>query len=211
MLLLLAAAATGVLFPLTAVAVSIAEAFLSAGEAVPELGALTLLRATFFTFAVAVVAVGVAVVVAMVQRSWMPIGLCTMGLAGMLVGCVSGVVAASTGEEYALKMFSDRSMGLVHAIERYQRISGHPPRELADLVPRYLTEIPSTGLTGDPEYQYVDDAGPCSGQNAWHFAIPVPEFDVRYLVYCPKQDYDAMDLDEQSKVKQFGAWVRTSM
>lgn len=157
------------------------------------------------------VLLGTAIIWSTMRGSFAAIGLGIVVLVATPVGCVPGIMVFSAAEDHALEIFSDRSMVLVRAIEDYQGAFGHPPSTLADLIPQFLKEVPGTGPPEYPEFYYAPEAGSCSAHNAWQLSIAVPEFGVRYLIYCPKQDYDAMDVDEQFRVIRFGAWVRTSM
>jgi hypothetical protein len=207
----LAATAIGLSISPIVVAIAVAAEFLSAGSDVPYLSSFVLVQPAFLTLGILVVLLGTAIIWSILRRSFAAIGLGIIVLVATPVGCVPGIMVFSAAEDRALGIFSDRSMVLVRAIENYRSAFGHPPSKLADLIPQFLKELPGTGLPGYSEFYYAPEAGSCSAHNAWHLSIAVPEFGVRYLIYCPMQDYDAMDLDEQYRVKQFGAWVRTSM
>ena len=43
---------------------------------------------------------------------------------------------------------------LTAAIDRYVAEAGHPPAKLADIVPKYIEQIPATGLDDHPEFSY---------------------------------------------------------
>lgn len=85
-----------------------------------------------------------------------------------------------------------RSTTLVSAIEQFEKEKGGPPRSLEQLVPDYLDTVPSTGMGGYPEYEYVsgDQAANCEG-NDWVLLVPAPgpgmNFDI--FMYFPDQNY----------------------
>ena len=55
---------------------------------------------------------------------------------------------------WAFSRTANRAETLVDAIKRFERNEGHPPDSLKDLVPKYLTSIPKTGLESYPEFEY---------------------------------------------------------
>src|SRR5688572_21610548 len=199
--LILGAAATGLSIPPVVVAFAIAAEFLPAGSDVPYLSSFVLVQPLYLIVGIVAVLLGIAIIWSIVREFFMAIGLGIVILVSTPVGCVLGVMVFSAAEDHALEKFSDRSMAVVRAIEDHHQAFGIPPTELGG-----LKEVPVTGLTEYPGFYYAPDAGPCSAHNAWHLSVSVPEFGVRYLIYCPMQDYDAMDLDEQFKVRRFGAW-----
>lgn len=206
-LLTLAAVVTGLSISPMVVAFAVAMEFLSAGSDVPHLSSFDLVQPTFLALGTLAVLLSIAIIWSIMRRSLAAVGLGIVVLVATPAGCVPGMMVFSAAEDRALETFSDRSMVLVRAIEDYQDAFGHPPRELADLIPGSLKEIPRTGLTEYPDFYYMPDAGPCSARNAWHLSIAVHEFDVKYLVYCPVQDYQTMELDKSARVSRHGAWV----
>lgn len=206
--LTLAAAVIGLSISPIIVAIAVGAEFRSAGSDVPYLSSFDLVQPAFLTLGILAMLLSIATIWSIVCRSFAVIGLGIVVVVATPVGCVPGMLVFSAAEDRALGIFSDRSMVLVRAIENYQDALGHPPTELTDLIPRSLKEIPSTGLTGYPDFYYMPDAGPCSARNAWHLSIAVHEFDVKYLVYCPVQDYQTMELDKSARVSRYGAWVR---
>jgi hypothetical protein len=48
----------------------------------------------------------------------------------------------------------ERGMVVVNAIEAYRKEHGYPPQSLEALVPRYLKNVPGTGLREYPSYEY---------------------------------------------------------
>lgn len=70
---------------------------------------------------------------------------------------------------------AERSAPLIAAIRQFHSDTGIPPDSLAGLVPRYLAEIPGTGMGAYPDYEYyvendVDDRGIAS----WVLLVRTP-------------------------------------
>ncbi len=203
----LAAIVSGALCPLVATAIVIGLQFLTSDSPVPTINEFVAIPVLYFTLAVAIFA-------ALVVFSTLSLRAIALGLAalvGMFMGLIFSVVLMAEAEDYTHEMVSDRSRGLVEAIENYQRSFGYPPAKLANLVPSFLPAIPTTGMAAFSEYGYRPESGACSDKNAWFLIISMPTFGIENFVYCPMQDYDAMGLDDQYRVTRIGAWVRISM
>jgi hypothetical protein len=201
------AATLGALIPFVATAVAIGHQFLVSKNPVPTINEFIAIPVLYLTMAVAVM----AVLVAFLMRSLRAIVSALVAFVGMIFGFIFSVVLMEEARDYTLEMVSDRSMDLVHAIESYQRSFGRPPAKLADLVPGFLSSIPTTGMRVFSEYGYGPEPGACSDRNAWFLHISMPNFGIENFIYCPMQDYDAMGLDDQYRVIRIGAWVHTSM
>lgn len=50
---------------------------------------------------------------------------------------------------------ASRSRSLVQAVHDYENDTGAPPRQLSDVVPKYLAQIPSTGMGAYPDYELI--------------------------------------------------------
>jgi hypothetical protein len=201
----------GLVEPLVVLIATIGLAFFTSDSPVPSINEFVALPAMYVTFGAAGVIILVAPVMAITRRSLCPIGLALAALGGMVIGLIVSVVVLGEAEDYALEMVSDRSMSLVRAIENYRRRFGHPPGNLTELVPAFLPAVPTTGMDVFSDYTYAPESGACSEKNRWSLVISMPDFDIAYFVYCPLQDYDAMDLAEQFRVTRIGAWVYTTM
>lgn len=69
----------------------------------------------------------------------------------------------------AFHNLDSQSRPLIAAIKDYQHNHhGAPPESLDDLVPRYLTAIPSTGITAFPNYHYF------AHDNTWTLRVQCP-------------------------------------
>jgi hypothetical protein len=86
------------------------------------------------------------------------------------------------------------AMPLVAGIEAFERHEGRAPSGLAELVPRYLPAIPSTGMSGYPEWDYISEPDALQyGGNQWVVRVftptPGPGFNFDQLLYFPNQRY----------------------
>ena len=93
----------------------------------------------------------------------------------------------------AFRSLAVRSEPLVSAIHRYERANGRPPALLKDLVPRYLSEIPTTGMGAYPRYEYL--VGPMARRgydgNDWILYVDAPSGFMNWnqFFYYPNQRY----------------------
>jgi len=92
----------------------------------------------------------------------------------------------------AVFRFERRSQPLVQAVHAYRAEHGRPPAALADLVPAYLKEVPSTGIGVSSNYRYVaGEKARAYGENPWVLIASPPchpmGFDL--LLYFPLQNY----------------------
>ena len=78
-----------------------------------------------------------------------------------LLACALGVALPVGVRKLTVKIrheafvgVANRGAPLVEAIRRYEKENGEQPSKLDDLVPRYLQDIPGTGLRGYPEFVY---------------------------------------------------------
>jgi hypothetical protein len=84
-----------------------------------------------------------------------------------------------------------RSQPVVNAIRRFSEERGRAPKDLQELVPGYLPEVPRTGMPACPAYKYVaGEDGDCYG-NPWALFVNTLcgalNFDM--FVYFPLQNY----------------------
>lgn len=83
-------------------------------------------------------------------------------------------------ERAAVARVVTRGEPLVAAIKRYESEHGEPPFCLAELVPRYLESLPSTGLRGGPEFAYAryearpDSRVAADRRTTWRLAVHLP-------------------------------------
>ena len=93
---------------------------------------------------------------------------------------------------HAFEQLAERSAPLVEAIKKYETDHGRPPAELAELVPRYLPAIPTTGMKAYPDYNYLvrNNAEQDEG-NPWVLIVSTPSGGINFdqFMYYPKQNY----------------------
>ena len=113
----------------------------------------------------------------------------------LLIYFVIGILSLRAGNYVRMSAFerlADRSALLVEAIKSYDTNEGSPPKELIDLVPKYLSEIPETGMNAYPEYEYQSGDGAKSYEgNPWVLIVYTPSGGINFdmFVYFPKQNY----------------------
>ena len=161
----------------------------------------------------AVIAAPVSLLLALPRRS-RPLALRILAagvaiVAGTLVG---GAIGRAQRQGH-MAQIPVRGAPLVRAIRSYEHSEHHPPRVLGDLVPRYLSRIPSTGFGGHPDWFYRSGpfAGPeatAYGENAWVLELQVGGrgagfYKVRYL---PNLQYPTVDLRGRP-LQRVGDWA----
>jgi hypothetical protein len=95
---------------------------------------------------------------------------------------------------HGFKMLAKRSNILITAIKLYEADYGKPPQSLNQLIPKYIKEIPKTGIGAYPTYDYKvgEQAKEFSG-NDWALAVFTPSGGINFdqFIYFPKQNYPA--------------------
>ncbi len=93
---------------------------------------------------------------------------------------------------------ANRSAYIVNAIKEFEKINGKPPNSLTDLVPKYLPEVPKTGMGAYPDYKYQISKKPdeWSG-NPWVLYVETPLVWINWdmFLYLPKQNYPQIGYD----------------
>ena len=89
----------------------------------------------------------------------------------------------------AFQNVPDRAAPLVQAINDFEASNGLPPDSLEELVPRYLKEIPFTGLAAYPEFDY--SCGKREGTVTWDLSVSATVGFMAYDVfkYDPNSEY----------------------
>jgi len=129
-----------------------------------------------------------AVLLAMLlRRRWRAPGL------AVLIGLVAGflVMPVATRWAYGVRVrrvlrVPARAQRLISALERYKSDHGQYPPDVYAVVPRYLKEIPATGLAAYPEFQYA------AADHRFSLKVTAAmrlRFD--YLLYSSAGDYHA--------------------
>jgi len=98
--------------------------------------------------------------------------------------------------------FAERSTPLITALQRYQAVHGQSPPSLTTLVPDFLTQVPTTGMGGYPDYEYQS----ACWDNPWCLivVVPVPPFGRDRLLYFPPRP-DGRSVNYEG-LRRFGAW-----
>jgi hypothetical protein len=85
-----------------------------------------------------------------------------------------------------------RSAPLVSAIHSYETDQGQPPPDLSALVPKYLQQVPRTGMMAYPDYHYyVGSAAQRHDGNPWVLVVFTPCGAINFdqFMYFPLQNY----------------------
>jgi len=145
--------------------------------------ALMLLATLVLVVPTAIVAVALGLVVA----RWRPhvpptlLACATVWIVGLPL-LWWGSEAVGAAQERVARRVGKRAEPLVVAIEAFAAQSGRPPEDLAELVPRYLQEIPTTGLgSWDGAFEYEARVG------RWALSVPAPTGALASLVYDPDE------------------------
>ena len=75
----------------------------------------------------------------------------------------------------------DRGAPLIQAIQAYESLNGHPPASLHVLVPKYIREIPTTGLESFPKFDYDAPAGSAP----WLLSVRVRSLGFKHMRFDP--------------------------
>lgn len=109
-----------------------------------------------------------------------------------LVGQRAGGGSWST-ERNAYLSVAARSKPLIVAIEAYEKEFGHPPDSLGELVPRFISQLPKTGISSCPEYEFVtgEKARSYYMGNPWVLRMHPPQVGIGWddFFYFPLQNY----------------------
>lgn len=137
-------------------------------------------------------------------RSWKPATQSLLFALGIAAGLAPAYMAALKVRDWGLEQFARRSDVVIAAIRTYERDTGAPPSSLDALVPRYLRQVPRTGVPSYSEYRYGAYSGPCLPENNWHLAAKTPRLLERScMVFCPDQNY--LDIGRANNVT--AGWV----
>jgi hypothetical protein len=113
---------------------------------------------------------------------------------------------------YGAQRTAERAEVVIEALERYRFNEGEYPESLGQLVPAYLTEIPSTGMSLYPQFEYVpplrESAKEESARLFQTYELSVHLFELlQYdrFVYWPEGGYP--ELMYSGGVERIGAWA----
>lgn len=110
-----------------------------------------------------------------------------------IVFCIVCFTVIRIGRPIRMSAFDSlavRSQSIVKAISRFNDAKGHPPTTLQELVPEYLSAIPSTGIPSYPNYEYSTESNKWDG-NPWVLYVNTPFGMINWdmFVYFPLQNY----------------------
>lgn len=107
------------------------------------------------------------------------------------------------------EQLAERSKPLIAAVRAYEQERGQPPPDLQALVPAYLAEVPGTGMSAYPDYNYFvgADASTRWYGNPWALSVGASYgmMDFSYFYYLPLQNYPATQSD--GAPERIGEWV----
>ena len=186
------ALAVGIALPAVFGVATALVAYYPIGSALPESLLFARTGTVILVMFLSVAFVVAGAVYAVLARSWRPLFLAAILGGVMMPGFYTAMVSHLATRSLAFHLLADRSARLVTAIEMYARDIGNPPKALSDLVPRYLDEIPRTGMPAYPQYAYQTGPGYCEKDSPWSVSIiagDVLNWDVFF--YCPNNDYSS--------------------
>jgi hypothetical protein len=133
------------------------------------------------------------------------------GLIAALLWVLTTSAAIGLGDRVrmsGMRQLADRSMPVVRAIHRYSHENGRPPATLADLVPRYLSQVPTTGLGAYPDYHLlIGERAAEYENNPWVLTVDTPSGGINFdiMAYFPRQNYP--DADDSGWWERIGEWA----
>jgi hypothetical protein len=164
----------------------------------------------FFLPLVSLVALGgmVVALVAVLKRRLRKLAIRVLSLCvAVVAGTATGSWLGPSHRMQRIAQVTASAMPLVRAIEAFERDERRPPRGLNEVVPRYLPIVPSTGMGGYSEWQYLKGTDALSyEENPWvllvHTGGPGINFDK--LMYFPNQRYPQFGYG--GRIERVGAW-----
>lgn len=123
-----------------------------------------------------------------------------------IAAIVLGFIALKLGLQFSDQIMrsnylkvAEHSKPLIAAIEKFDQDNGHPPAQLADLVPAYLKVVPKTGVGANWDFIYEVDT-----DHRWKLFIyrPLTGFDAKEFYYYPgiKKDYPYPPIGDYHRV-----------
>lgn len=195
------AAAAGVAIPVTIGAITALLAYYPMASFLPRIFYFSSIGTVLVIGAIALIVVAVGIGYSIWALNWRPLFLAIIVAGVMVPGVYPGMAAHLYLRKVAFEVLADRSSILVEAIKQYEGNTGAPPATLNDLVPRYLAEIPHTGMAAYPNYEYSTASEFCSAANAWSVIVIAAEsFNFDVFMYCPEKDYP-------SRFEAIGDWA----
>jgi hypothetical protein len=126
----------------------------------------------------------------------------------VIAGTAAGMWLGPIHKMHRMRQVTAAAMPLVEAIRAFERDQRRPPRDLTELVPRYVAAVPPTGMRGFSEWVYL--TGPDARayeENPWVLLIHTggPGFNFDQLMYFPNQHYP--EFGHGGWIERMGAWA----
>jgi hypothetical protein len=126
----------------------------------------------------------------------------TLRIAVVVLAFIALKLGAQLGREIMRSNYlkvAEHSKPLIAAIEKFDQDNGHPPAQLADLVPAYLKVVPKTGVGANWDFIYEVGTG-----HRWKLFIyrPLTGFDATEFYYYPgiSKDYPYQPIGDYHRV-----------
>lgn len=152
---------------------------------------------SFLVFMLAWCVAALAAAVGSLALPFLAYRVVRLPVARLVVSCATLVTSAYATDclrwpvrRWAFGRLAERSRPLVEAIDAYCVERGHPPECLAELVPAFLPEVPRTGMSAYPDYQYSRIEAPDPGALPWRLAVPcsLGPFNWDDFYYAPQRE-----------------------
>ena len=128
--------------------------------------------------------------------------------AAVVAGTAAGMWLGPMHKMHRVRQVAASATPLIRAIQTFERDQGRPPQDLTELVPGYVPAIPSTGMRGYSQWNYIrgTDAR-LYGENTWVLVVHTggPGFNFDQLMYFPNQRYPVFG--HGGWIERLGAWA----
>ncbi len=120
-------------------------------------------------------------------RAGLAIAQSAVFLASFIGGLLLGQLVWRAGVENVV----DRSQRLIFAIHQFVAEELRLPRSLDELTPRYLREIPTTGIGSSPQFRYIVGRPDDFDNNPWVLIVSTgsPPMGFDQMLFFPLQNY----------------------
>lgn len=174
-------------------------------------GSKLFLRMAFVIPLVSLIALGAAAIAlaGLLRANFRRQALRILGLSLAVVGgTVLGMWSGPIHKMQRIRHVAPAAMPLVRALESFEQREHRPPKDLTELVPAYMAALPSTGMGGYSEWEYITgpDARDLYDGNAWVLVVFTggPGINFDKLMYFPNQRYP--QVGHGGWIERIGAW-----
>ena len=130
--------------------------------------------------------------------------------AAVLLCCLAALPCFAIGSilqldvsAYGMSRFTNQSQFVIDAIQKHVQEKGVQPMALADLVPTYLAEVPTTGIATSPNFEYTKSP---SGRGIWSLSVPIDRTTTwGHLVY--RSDNIYIQVADGYSFRKIGKWA----